>query len=61
MLGGGVWLYALNRRAGTTLSDIERSLEAELAASVQPASDVEAGGRVGLAYPSIQGVTSSVQ
>jgi amino acid transporter len=59
MLGGGVWLYVLNRRAPGTLSDVERSLEASLAASVEPASDVEHGARVGLAYPAIQGAAGT--
>lgn len=58
MLGGGTWLYALNRRAPDTLDAIEGSLEAELQASVQPASDIEHGSRVGLAYPAIQSATA---
>jgi amino acid transporter len=60
MLGGGAWLYALNRRAPGTLSAIEGSLESELQASV-PSSDVEQGSRVGLAYPAIQPVTAGQQ
>jgi amino acid transporter len=59
MLGGGVWLYALNRRAPGTLTGIEQSLEAALDASVAPASDVELGARVGLAYPAMQGAGAS--
>jgi amino acid transporter len=55
MLGGGAWLYVLNRRAPGTLTAIEASLEASLEESAEPASDVELGGRVGLAYPAIQG------
>jgi amino acid transporter len=57
MLGGGVWLYALNRRAPGTLSDIEQSLEASLGESAAPAGDIEQGARVGLAYPAMQGAT----
>jgi len=58
MLGGGIWLYALNRRAPGTLGAIEGSLEAELQESTEPASDVEHGARVGLAYPAIQSATA---
>ena len=41
----------LNRRVPGTLVDIEASLEAALDESTAPASDVERGSRVGLAYP----------
>ena len=51
MLAGGGWLYVLNKRVPGTLSDIELSLEAALEESVQPASDVELGSRVGLEIP----------
>jgi amino acid transporter len=59
MVGGGVWLYALNRRAPGTLTGIEQSLEAALDESIGPASDVEQGGRVGLAYPAAQGAVEA--
>jgi amino acid transporter len=59
MAGEGTWLYVLNRRAPGTLTHIEQSLEASLDESVQPASDVELGSRVGLAYPAIQDVAGA--
>jgi hypothetical protein len=60
LLGGGAWLYMLNRRAPGTLGEIEASLEAALQESTVPASDVERGARVGLAYPAVQGATASM-
>ncbi len=51
LAAGGLWLYILNRRAPGTLSQIEASLEGALDESTAPASDVERGSRVGLAYP----------
>jgi amino acid transporter len=51
MLGGGTWLYVLNRQVAGTLVDIEASLEAALDATTAPASDVEVGSRVGLEMP----------
>jgi amino acid transporter len=51
LLGGGTWLYVLNRRVPGTLVDIEASLEAALDATEAPASDVEVGSRVGLELP----------
>ena len=59
MIGGGVWLYALNRRSPRTLSAIEHSLETSLQESVAPASDSEQGGRIGLAIPAIQGAAGA--
>ena len=56
MIAGGTWLFVLNRRVPGTLSDIEASLEAALDAGIEPASDVEAGGRVGLEMPGLGGV-----
>ena len=53
MVGGGAWLFMLNRRVPGTLKDIEHSLESSLVESEQPASDVERGARVGLAYPAL--------
>lgn len=55
MAGGGLWLYVLNRRCPGTLAQIEHNLETELEASTVSASDVEEGGRVGLAMPALQG------
>jgi hypothetical protein len=59
IIGGGGWLYLLNRRAPGTLTDIERDLEAALAAAPSPASDIEHGSRVGLAMPAIQGAAAT--
>jgi amino acid transporter len=56
MLVGGAWLFVLNRRVPGTLADIEASLEAALEEGLVPASDVEAGGRVGLEMPGLGGV-----
>ncbi len=56
MIAGGTWLFVLNRRVPGTLSGIEASLEAALDAGIEPASDVEAGGRVGLEMPGLGGV-----
>jgi len=53
MLLGAGWLYALNARVPGTLVDIEASLEEALQASTTPASDVEAGSRVGLEMPGL--------
>jgi amino acid transporter len=55
MLGGGLRLYQMHRRAPGTLGEIQRGLEAALYESIAPASDVESGGRVGLAMPAIEG------
>jgi amino acid transporter len=59
MAGGGVRLFVLNRRAPGTLKGIEQSLEASLVESEEPASDVERGARVGLAYPPIPDAAST--
>jgi amino acid transporter len=57
MLLGGSWLYALNRRAPGTLTDIENSLEAALDSSLEPASDIEHGSRVALGFPAMREAT----
>jgi hypothetical protein len=55
MLAGGSWLFVLNRRNPGTLTAIEESLEASLQESLVPASDVEAGARVGVEMPGLAG------
>jgi amino acid transporter len=53
MLAGGCWLFVLNKRVPGTLTAIESSLEAALQEHSRPASDVEAGARVGLEIPGL--------
>jgi amino acid transporter len=55
MLAGGSWLFVLNQRNPGTLTAIEESLEASLQESLVPASDIEAGARVGVEMPGLAG------
>ena len=56
MLGGGTWLYVLNRRVPGTLRNIEQSLEAALADSAAVASEAAHGALDGVELASPHGV-----
>jgi hypothetical protein len=60
MLLGGTWLFVLNRRIPGTLTEIESSLEASLQESLNPASDIEEGARLGLEMPGLGGAAVGV-
>jgi amino acid transporter len=56
MLAGGAWLYVLAKREVGVMGAIEETLEAALEESLVPASDVEAGSRIGFEIPGLAGV-----